>query len=85
MNANLAFASLISAALLASAANAQSTGGTDQPAAANPPAQAQPGAPDAAAGDFVTKRRRTSGALPSSSASGCMGQTTSKLERSRTY
>ena len=58
MNANLAFASLIGAALLASAANAQSTGGTDQPAAANPPAQAQPGAPSpgASAGDFVTQQ-----------------------------
>jgi PRC-barrel domain len=54
MNMNIAFASLIGAALLGSAAIAQTTGGSGQPAATNQQEQTQPGAP---AGDsFVTKQ-----------------------------
>ena len=59
MNANLAFASLISAALLGSAANAQSPGGNGQAAGASQQVQTEPAAPNpgAAAGDnFVTKQ-----------------------------
>jgi PRC-barrel domain len=59
MKTNLAFASLIGAALLSSAAAAQSTGGNGQPAATGQQAQTQPGAQDngAPAGDnFVTKQ-----------------------------
>lgn len=59
MKTNLAFASLIGAALFGTAAAAQSTGGNDQSAATSQQAQSQPGAQDngAIAGDsFVTKQ-----------------------------
>ena len=62
MNTNLAFASLISAALLGSAAAAELTGGTGQPAATGEQTQAQPGAP---AGDnFVTQQTVTEWRAP---------------------
>ena len=62
MNTNLAFASLISAALLGSAAAAESTGGTGQPATTGQQTQAQPGAP---AGDnFVTQQTVTEWRAP---------------------
>ncbi|HEY1452542.1 MAG TPA: PRC-barrel domain-containing protein [Roseiarcus sp.] len=58
MNANLAFASLIGAALLGSAANAQSPGGNGQQAATSQQSQTDPApSPGATAGDsFVTKQ-----------------------------
>ena len=66
MNTNLAFASLIGAALLTSAAIAQSTGGNGQTAATDQQTQTQPGAPSpGAAGDtFVTKQSITQWRAP---------------------
>jgi len=54
MNANLAFATLISTALLGSAATAQAPGGNGQPTATSEQSPTESGAP---AGDsFVTKQ-----------------------------